>query len=251
MVLHLVLLLLIIIANVYLLTCYRRGKIHFVSDLIARMLGVSFYIIYIRYQFYQRLDANIGFESHLQIMSWINWTLVMGLFAFFIIAYLSRANPVMRAKGLRETLLPLICAIMPPSLLETHRLLFLPASWIHNPPKTISWELAAFLFLVLGHLIALVGFLYLGRAFSIMTQARHVVQHGLYRYIRHPVYVGESIATIGIFLGSPSRLNMVLLVGWLVAQRVRASIEERKLMSVFPTYNDYRKRTGAYFPKFW
>lgn len=240
---------LILSANVFLVTRYRQGHITFPTDLLARMAGASFFISYIWYQYMHRRSLHLGFDTPVNILSWVNWLLIMGIFVFFVVAYLIRANPVVRAKGLRETCLPLWCGITPVLLLETHRLHFLPPEWIQIWGTALAWKLSACICLVTGHAITLVSFLYLGRAFSIMVQARHVVQHGPYRYIRHPIYVGETIAIIGIFLDVPSWINLAALSLWIIAQWFRARLEESKLAMTFESYREYRRKTGACFPK--
>ncbi len=107
---------------------------------------------------------------------------------------------------------------------------------------------STFLILV-GNLLTVWGLFYLKEAFSILTQARLHVQEGPYRWIRHPLYVGESLATLGFFLIAPSWFNLVSTFLFLVLQRYRAGVEEQKLSSAFSSYVDYQKRTGAYFPR--
>lgn len=232
----------ILVSNGFLIVRYRQKKIRFITDMLARMAGVSFFILYICHQYALRAALHIKLDSALHILSWINWVLIMGIFAFFIVAYLIRTNPVVRANGLLETLLPLCCAVTPTILLETSR-------WVPVIADTIPWKLAAFAFLITGHAITLLSFLYLGRAFSIVVQARYVVQRGPYRYIRHPIYVGESIAIVGILLNAPNWINLLCVVLWLVAQYTRARFEEQKLAATFDSYAEYKRRTGAWFPR--
>lgn len=226
----------------FLFTRYRQGKIIFLTDLGSRILGCSFFIGYVGYQFVRRQALNIGWDTPLHIMSWVNWVLIMMIFIFLIAAYLIRHNPIGHAKGLRETVLPLWCAATPAILLETPR-------WFPVFANSLSWQLAAFSFLIIGHTITLISFLYLGKAFSIMVQARHVVQHGPYRFIRHPIYVGEGIAIVGILLTVPNWINLVWVIVWLVAQWMRAQLEEVKLAAAFSDYTDYKRKTGSFFPK--
>jgi protein-S-isoprenylcysteine O-methyltransferase Ste14 len=68
-----------------------------------------------------------------------------------------------------------------------------------------------------------------------------VVQHGPYRFVRHPLYASRIIAIIGtaLTLGSwialvPAALHAVLLV-------VRTSLEDRLLTTELPGYRKYAK----------
>ena len=73
--------------------------------------------------------------------------------------------------------------------------------------------------------------------------------HGIFRYIRHPLYTGHFIMFLGsLFL----RLHLVTIGMYLLfctGQFVRARIEERKLKEAFPRYEEYQRRTGMFFPR--
>jgi protein-S-isoprenylcysteine O-methyltransferase Ste14 len=101
-----------------------------------------------------------------------------------------------------------------------------------------------------GNAITLIGIFSLHRSFSIMVEARQPVFTGLYAYVRHPLYIGEAVATGGILVFRFSPANLFLYVLFLGCQVYRASLEEKKLISAFPEYQQYRKRTGAFFPRF-
>src|SRR4030095_8782320 len=111
-----------------------------------------------------------------------------------------------------------------------------------------SWKVVSESLIVLGSILILWGLISLRKSFSIMAEAREFIRHGPYRWIRHPVYLGESLATLGWFILQPSAFSLFFAVLFIVCQRVRAHFEERKLQSVFPEYATYRKRTGAYWP---
>jgi protein-S-isoprenylcysteine O-methyltransferase Ste14 len=68
--------------------------------------------------------------------------------------------------------------------------------------------------------------------------------------VRHPLYIGEIIATAGVLVFRFSPVNAVLFVLFALCQIVRADLEEKKLLSVFPEYEQYRRTTGAFFPRF-
>ena len=41
---------------------------------------------------------------------------------------------------------------------------------------------------------------HLGRAFSLMAEARQLVSDGPYAHVRHPLYLGEAVAMLGLLL---------------------------------------------------
>ena len=225
----------------------------------SKWLGSTFFLLYISYRIALQIDQFSRFPKAFTIFSWINWILVMGVFVFFAYAYLFRHAPKVRANKTVEIILPLVCAVTPIALYETHRLLQIEAlrhiPWIFSffhPLKSKmpgNFSQLAFFFLIVGHIITLTGFCTLGKSFSILTEARVLITKGLYRFVRHPVYVGESIVMLGCACDVPSWCNWTLVVLWLAAQRYRAFVEEQKLESVFPEYKVYRQRVGAYFPR--
>jgi len=72
---------------------------------------------------------------------------------------------------------------------------------------------------------------------------------GPYRYIRHPVYLSESLGTIFAFLATGVWANVFGVVSWL-ALIEQAKAEEASLERKFgKIYTDYMKRTGRFLPK--
>ncbi len=107
------------------------------------------------------------------------------------------------------------------------------------------------LFLMLtGFSLSTYVLFWLGRSFSIMAEARRLVTAGPYAMIRHPLYVAEEIAVIGVLLLNLSPVAMLLVaVHWALQMR-RMHNEESVLAAAFPDYAGYAARTPKFIPRF-
>ena len=66
----------------------------------------------------------------------------------------------------------------------------------------------------------------LGRSFGIAPADRGIVQNGPYRFIRHPMYLGELISLSGALIGDPSIWNIILINILLLILLLRIRWEE-------------------------
>jgi protein-S-isoprenylcysteine O-methyltransferase Ste14 len=99
-----------------------------------------------------------------------------------------------------------------------------------------------------GTVLAFWSAWYLGRNFSLLPQARTLVTTGPYRFVRHPIYLGGLLITIGEIWLRCSTLTVVLNLLFVAAQIVRLRYEEALLERTFPEYAAYRAQTSALIP---
>jgi len=92
-----------------------------------------------------------------------------------------------------------------------------------------------------GLLVVIGGKLSLGRSFGLIPANRGIVSTGLYRVVRHPIYLGYLITHVAFLAANPTVWNMVLLVGADLAQFARAVCEEGTLAKD-PAYREYQTR---------
>ncbi|MBS1902516.1 MAG: isoprenylcysteine carboxylmethyltransferase family protein [Bacteroidetes bacterium] len=108
---------------------------------------------------------------------------------------------------------------------------------------------------VLGVLVALTGVLTMRlgnfRVLPIPKTDAVLVTGGIYGVIRHPMYTGVLLATLGFALNDGSPPVMILWVVLLADLVMKLRYEERLLAARFPAYEEYRKRTDRLIPFIW
>lgn len=84
----------------------------------------------------------------------------------------------------------------------------------------------------------------LGDSFSVTAQARHLVTHGLYTRIRHPIYVFGTMAFLFVVLALQGWQALMIWTVVIFIQVSRVRREERILAERFgEEYTIYRSRT--------
>jgi protein-S-isoprenylcysteine O-methyltransferase Ste14 len=82
---------------------------------------------------------------------------------------------------------------------------------------------------VIGLAIVIAGKLTLGRSFGLMPANRGVVSSGVYRLVRHPIYLGYLITHVAFLFATPTVWNIAALCTADVALMLRAVCEEQTL----------------------
>jgi len=128
---------------------------------------------------------------------------------------------------------------------------FLSVGIVLLPPADLSAPLSliATLLILGGTVFALYSALKLGRSLSILPEARQLVTRGPYALIRHPLYLGEGIAIVGLTLQFLSPWALIVFGLQCACQVARMTIEERVLSSVFPEYRNYMANTARLLPQ--
>ena len=90
-------------------------------------------------------------------------------------------------------------------------------------------EAAAATLLGLGLLVVVGGKMSLGYSFGLLPANRGVMERGLYRIVRHPIYLGYLLTHIPFLAAHPSAWNAAVLLAGDAALIVRALYEEQTL----------------------
>jgi protein-S-isoprenylcysteine O-methyltransferase Ste14 len=104
---------------------------------------------------------------------------------------------------------------------------------------------------LIGMIMVLVTIRHLGRSFSLVPQARSVVQTGPYRWIKHPLYLAEEIAILGVVLQDLTPVTVIVLVLHIGVQVCRILYEEDLLRRNCPEYSSYEASRWRLIPHIW
>jgi protein-S-isoprenylcysteine O-methyltransferase Ste14 len=105
-----------------------------------------------------------------------------------------------------------------------------------------------------GVALAIWARLILGKNWSARVTRKvghELIRTGPYAYVRHPIYLGLSLAVAGTALVIGERKGLVALLLILVAESVKAKREEQFMLAEFgESYRQYRQQTGFLVPGF-
>jgi protein-S-isoprenylcysteine O-methyltransferase Ste14 len=146
------------------------------------------------------------------------YLLMFTLFIFRRSSHESLEHPLHLGFALAGTLLPLALQINP-----------------HAPPlaQQIALPVEA-----LGILISILSLATLGRGFGIIAANREIKTHGLYTFVRHPLYTGEALWFGALVLQNLSALNF-LLFALQIACQIKRMRDEEALLLQDPIYAAY------------
>jgi len=121
----------------------------------------------------------------------------------------------------------------------------------HSESKHLSLNLGGLFLLLVSAFCALAGVVALGRnltPFPKPLAKAQLVQRGIYRWLRHPLYTAVMCGAAGWSLLRQSWPALVVSLGLVVFLDAKARREERWLRQQFPEYADYARRVRRFVP---
>ncbi len=96
-----------------------------------------------------------------------------------------------------------------------------------------------------GVALWIVAMIHLGKSLAVLPGGERLVTQGVYRYLRHPVYLGIDMTLFGLFLTVGSTVGMIyFFVVVLPLNIIRSRLEEKALLQKFgDQYQTYRQQT--------
>jgi len=206
----------------------------------SHMLGSAIMVILmglVAQSTYLRLEQMV---IHPEQANLLDYLAEFGSFCFaslICVLCVIRLKPSKQAKGV----IPVLAALGGSFLLTAVNLA--PVADLSPTVKSVAVCLLA-----IGNLLSVFCLAHLGRSFSILPQARKLVTSGPYGLVRHPLYVAECIAALGLILLHLSPQSLITGTILLVVQMQRVIYEERVLMAAFPDYADYAANVPRFIP---
>jgi protein-S-isoprenylcysteine O-methyltransferase Ste14 len=150
---------------------------------------------------------------------------------------LVRMRPAGKARGIEPRVSALIGTF-----------LFTVVVLFPRPELSLTAAAVSTLLTLAGNALAIVVLTQLRGSFSIMAEARQLVTSGVYRFVRHPLYLAEEIALIGVVMQYFSLWTLLLLAVQIAFQLRRMHNEEIILGDNFPEYAAYKANTARLIP---
>ncbi len=91
---------------------------------------------------------------------------------------------------------------------------------------------------LIGVIFTQLARVYLGRSFGLLPANRGIVSKGPFRLIRHPIYVGWFVLTLGYAFIYPRPRNFVVIVAALLFMMWRI-VQEEDLLGLDSEYRTY------------
>lgn len=117
-----------------------------------------------------------------------------------------------------------------------------PIRWLEHP--SLRWIGVAFL--IFSLVWTIIAQAQMGEAWRIGIDTEHrtpLVQKGIFRISRNPIYIGVVITLSGLFLIIPNALTLLILIVDLVSIGVQVRLEEQHVGEMYPReYAEYCQR---------
>lgn len=122
----------------------------------------------------------------------------------------------------------------------------------HSPVK-YSTEVAGLLYSI-AVLIAVPAVINLRPSLTAMPEPKAqapLITHGIYRFIRHPMYTALLCLALGLAMTRGTLFSAVIVLALLVVLQLKSRYEDRLLRQRWPEAQRYQASTGAFLPRIW
>jgi protein-S-isoprenylcysteine O-methyltransferase Ste14 len=111
----------------------------------------------------------------------------------------------------------------------------------------VGWSLE-----IIGFAVVIFGFRSLGSSLTanpVPLESAKLVTKGIYQKVRHPIYLGLILATLGMVIANGSGIKFIFWVPLVVLLTLKVRFEEDLLIAKYPDYKKYKEQVPAFIPK--
>lgn len=226
------------------------------KNIIFRVFLITLFLVPLFFfsQFYVHFNAHLTSNIITKVITQ-QWHIVL----FFILAFLVFLIPLSYRRKVNWVEYGLVTAFfvslfvemygIPLTMLLASKYFFVPGAQM--PPNILNIH---FLGVVFGFTLAMVYasvLILLGMAIIVLgwvtlyknTSRDGLVTDGIYKYSRHPQYLGFILIILGWFFGWPTPLTLIFAPILIYMYITVCRKEEKEMMKEYPEYEDYKTRT--------
>lgn len=197
------------------LFCYNKNMKNVYQNLINLLLATLW-----AYFAYINIVAFLGTYK-------LTYLLFLLVQSEFVVLLLIRRIPVKSSKNPFDYLI---------SILGTFAIL------LYRPSFGIDTHfLIGDILIYIGVVLEMIGFLSLNTSAGIIPANRGIKSGGMYRFVKHPIYMGYLILYTGYFLSNATAYNLFILLAVIAFQIMRINREE-KILIKDEKYIEYSKK---------